>query len=106
MGESKGDAFDGGENTSGIAAVKVRHGACIDSIQLIYRNGSDGQHYGGWGGGEDVFKVDIGDAITGFEVWSGAVVGGFGGGHDTYTAPGGHELVGISGVAGSLVDSI
>lgn len=131
-GGNGGTAFDArlilqsGETGKKLTAIKVRHGAIIDAIQLYWINNkgqsSYSPQYGGSGGTESWLYLSDGEYITGFNIKSGNKVdnitfvtnygvytfGGPGGANSANLNFGisGFQLHGIYGRSGNKLDKI
>lgn len=109
-----------------LSEIRVRSGAFIDGIQLVYVDvigqKHTMQHHGGNGGHLDVFKLNPGEYVTRVTGKYGRFVdsltiatnqgrikgwgGGGGSAHYTYSSPPGTQIHGFFGGAGQYVDSI
>lgn len=124
-GGAGGSAFYNGPLPNEVIdEVQVRHGAWIDSVELIYRNVTNGirrsgGHNGGWGGGESRAYLAPNEYITTVWGYTGSYVnalnfrtnlgryfyrGNAVGAYYQYDVPG--RMTGVKGRSGAYLDAV
>jgi hypothetical protein len=128
-GGGGGDRFDDEpllETGTRVVRVVIRTGELVDSVQITHIRPNDTlldlPHHGGFGGGQQLLDLNVGERITQIDGRYGQLAdsinirtnqgrvlsGGGGGGVDgyVYQAPSGFEIVGFFGRSGELMDAI
>jgi len=127
-GGTGGNPFSDSTLPSGarITEVRVRAGKMIDGVRVVYMTSDgrrmDGQHHGGNGGKENIFRLDSDEYITGLSgrygknidsltirtnKRSSPMYGGNGGKTDfSVSLPSGSMATGFTGRSGNLLDAV